>query len=193
MAEKNAKDKLGEKFAHHIQCRCVNPTGIGLFPMDNMPTSLTAEFDGLVDSGDLAGARDLIQGHISSGSMEALFLSSTCSWPGEDLDDFETRSLREVEIAASKGYAPAIYRLGCYYRFGDFVEVDVLRAVGCFELAAKAGLPAAMYEYGLGLLHGDGASPRREDGLHWIRKAADCGDASAEEFLLAHGFGPASL
>ncbi|MCR8716658.1 RHS repeat-associated core domain-containing protein [Stenotrophomonas indicatrix] len=32
MAEKDAKDKLGAKSTHHIQCRCTSPTGEGIIP-----------------------------------------------------------------------------------------------------------------------------------------------------------------
>ncbi|WP_425477254.1 SEL1-like repeat protein [Stenotrophomonas humi] len=42
-----------------------------------------------------------------------------------------------------------------------------------------------MHEYGLALLHGDGMSQERDEALYWIRKAADYGDETAKEFLLA--------
>lgn len=152
--------------------------------MVRMPTYLTTEFDELIESGNMAAARELLRNHIASGSIEALFLSSTLSQPDENTDDFERRSLQEVEAAALNRYAPAMYRLGCYYRFGDFVEVDITRAAGYFESAAKAGLPAAMYEYGLALLHGGAIRQERDEALYWIRKAADCGDETAKGFLL---------
>lgn len=158
--------------------------------MDKMPTLMTVAFDELIESGDIAGALEFVRGYVAAGSIEALFLSSTVSRPDEALAAFEARSLRDVEVSASKGYAPALYQLGCYYKFGDFVEADVIRAVAYFELAAKTGLPASMYEYGLALLHGDGVAQNSDDAMSWIGRAAEGGDDVARDFLLSQGASP---
>lgn len=105
------------------------------------------------------------------------------SQPDEDVASFEARHLREVKASAQQGYAPAAYQLGCHYRFGDFVETDLGKAAGLFAFAAESGFPAAMYEYGLALLHGDGVSKDPIAALSWIRQAASRGDGYAIEFL----------
>ncbi|MCD9087745.1 hypothetical protein [Stenotrophomonas sp. SY1] len=149
-----------------------------------LPTALTANFDKLIDSDDFPAARALIQPLLSSGDAEALFLSSTISLSGEDQDGFEIRSLMDLRRAAAKGYAPAVYRLGCYYRFGDFVQRDDGVAAGYFREAADAGLPAAQYEYGLCLLRGKGVASDQEAALRLVRMAAFGGDELALHFLL---------
>lgn len=151
--------------------------------MANLPTLLTTEFDSLVEIGDLAGAALAIAEGVRAGLAEALFLSSTISSSAEPLSDFEKRSLEQVCKSASLGYAPAQFRLGCYLRFGDFLDKDVVRAVDLFRKSAITGFPPAMYEYGLALLHGEGAEREPAEGMRWIRRSADEGDAAAVEFL----------
>lgn len=151
--------------------------------MGNLPTALSENFSVLLDSGDMAGAASLIRSAAEVGSAEAIFLSSSFSRPHESIDDFELRSLAEVELSAAKGYAPAQYRLGCYLQFGDFVDVDPVGAAQYFKLAAKAGYPPALYEYGLALFHGIGVDSKHDEAISWIMLSAEKGDETAAEFL----------
>lgn len=74
--------------------------------MGNLPTALSEDFSVLLDSGDMDGAASLIRSAAEVGSAEAIFLSSTFSRPQESVDEFELRSLAEVDSQQRKGMPP---------------------------------------------------------------------------------------
>lgn len=153
----------------------------------NLPTQMTTVFERLLNEGKITAALENVRAHLDSDSGEADFLAAHLSISGETSEVFEEHSIRQLRAAAAKSYAPAILQLGMRYLFGDSVEIDVARAATCFKSAAEASYPPAMYEYGLALLHGKGVKQARTEARAWIRRAAEGGDETAQEFLLTYG------
>lgn len=158
--------------------------------MGNLPSQVTSDFYGLLDADDFDGAAALVAGAVESADPELIFLSSSFGRAGESVEEFDLRSLSETRRSAQLGYAPAIFRLGCYLLFGDFVGRDPELAHAHFEIAAKSGFPPAMYEYGLSILsrdgggrEGAGGESARDEGMRWIRRAAELGYSTAADFL----------
>lgn len=152
--------------------------------MDNLPSSLTDDYDSLVLMNDWDGVRSLLTPLVQSGVAEALYLWSMSSQPGETDEAFHARHLDLVRAAAVSGYAPAQFTLGLYHLFGDGVNRDPQRATELFAAASGHGYPPAQYEYGLALLHGVGVPADPVEGLRLIGVAASSGNETAKEFML---------
>lgn len=151
--------------------------------MASLPSSLTTEYDRLIDEGDWSAAKILLAPLVEIRDPEAIFLWSMLSPANEADDEFEIRHVAQIRDAAAMGYIPAIYTLGFCHRFGDGVARDVALAASLFQVGAEAGYPAAQYEYGLALLHGIGARQDLSEAARLIRAAADGGDEVAQDFL----------
>lgn len=151
--------------------------------MTGLPTDLTKEINRLLDLGRMDDVAVLLRDALKSGSAEAIFLSSSYGSQDECTEEFEARSLSQLMLSADMGYAPAQFRLGTYFLFGDFVGMDGDRAEQCFKSAAGSGYPPAMYEYGLALLKDASAGDSRLEAMSWIARAAEAGDDHAAEFM----------
>lgn len=151
--------------------------------MVSLPSSLTVEYDRLIDEGNWSAASILLAPLVKARDPEAIFLCSMLSSAEESDDEFEIRHVIQIRDAASMGYIPAIYTLGLYHLFGDGLPCDKVRAADYFLIASDAGYPAAQYEYGLALLHGIGAPQDRVKAMRLIHLAAEGGDETAQDFL----------
>ena len=76
---------------------------------------------------------------------------------------------------ASRGDADAAFNLGQAYRLGKGVPIDLARAQGLFEQAARKGHADAATTLGI-LLFQNG---NRTGAMRWLRKAAEAGEARA--------------
>ncbi|AWH38410.1 sel1 repeat family protein [Stenotrophomonas sp. ZAC14D1_NAIMI4_6] len=151
--------------------------------MTGLPTDLSKEANRLLDLGRTDDLAALVRDALKSGSAESIFLSSCYGSTGESEEDFNARSLSQSMLAAEMGYAPAQFRLGQYFLFGDFVEMDAGRAEQYFKSAAESGYPPAMYEYGLALRNGVPAGESCAEAMSWIARAAEAGDELAAEYM----------
>lgn len=86
--------------------------------------------------------------------------------------------------AASEGYAKAQFELGLMYENGQGTDADSHMAGEWYLKAAHQDLPEAQFNYGYMLLSSVEDSAK-EEGLSWIRKAAQAGDEAAAEYLSA--------
>ncbi|AWH18939.1 hypothetical protein C1922_17305 [Stenotrophomonas sp. ZAC14D2_NAIMI4_7] len=158
--------------------------------MSNFPTQLSKDFSEICETQGFREAYDFVKSHPAAGTAEGIYLMGGFSPKGEPREAHEDRMLKSEQTAAEMGYIPAIFALGMRYLFGDWVEIDDVRAADCFKIGTDAGDPASMYEYGLALMHGNGVDQDTKQALYWIDKAADLGDETAQEYVAAHG--PAS-
>jgi TPR repeat protein len=106
---------------------------------------------------------------------------------GGDLD-------RELLIgAADLGSADAQRALGVYYSTGEEgFPLDAAQGQAWYRRAAENGNVESMYDYGFGLLLGDGGVHDVAEGIRWLERAAsaDPPDAGSESAagVLADGF-----
>ena len=153
--------------------------------MANLPTSVTIEYDRLVNADNWDGVRALLEPLVRSGVAEAQYLWAMSSRPGESEDEFHARHVDSVKVAAESGYAPALFTQGMYHLFGEMASLDKGSAVKSFAAAARHGYPPAQYEYGLALVHGVGAAADIIEGMRLIQAAAAAGNEYAREFVAA--------
>ncbi len=77
----------------------------------------------------------------------------------------------------------ALYLLGICYYFGDGVNQDRAKAVELYRKAALLDHGGAACELGLCYIDGDGVERDLEEGMVWLRMAADFGSIAAQEKL----------
>ncbi|GHU33233.1 hypothetical protein AGMMS50256_24770 [Betaproteobacteria bacterium] len=96
-----------------------------------------------------------------------------------------------VELAKqdgdNQGSLLACNKLGTMYESGTGVEKDSERARAYFLSAATQGLAAAQYNLGKWFLSIDNKNADLIEAEHWLRQAADQGDAEARSLLLECG------
>ena len=83
------------------------------------------------------------------------------------------------------GKADIYYRLSNIYRdgFKTDIKADDAQAVKYLRKAAELGLPDAMYELGECYANGQhGIAANIQEGLKWIKKAADAGHSKAKRY-----------
>ncbi|KAH7123787.1 hypothetical protein B0J11DRAFT_321558 [Dendryphion nanum] len=69
---------------------------------------------------------------------------------------------------------------------------EFMKSTYHFRLAARAGLPEAMFWYGLACRHGWGMRENKSEALQWLRRAVDSGqlEVADDEDLSKHGEAP---
>ena len=85
-----------------------------------------------------------------AGDFESQFLIAKLYAEDGDIEN----STKWYQSSASLGYAPAQYRLGCYYESGHGVARDIDRSLGLFEAAAEQGHLYAKKAYAVRLMKG---------------------------------------
>jgi soluble lytic murein transglycosylase-like protein len=94
------------------------------------------------------------------------------------------KTLRALEVLASKGSARAQYELGLRYEAANGVALDTRRALSLYCRAARQDYPGAAYRAGRMHLAGTGGvSKDAELGRAWLRKAAFLGSEEATELV----------
>lgn len=108
---------------------------------------------------------------LAAASVEASVKTGIEAWQKGDL----ARAISIWRTLAAKGDSDAAFNLGQAYRLGRGVAADSGQAKTWFERAAKAGHLDA--QVSLGLLLFDSGS--RREGLAWLGRAAERGEARA--------------
>jgi hypothetical protein len=97
-------------------------------------------------------------------------------------------SLSESKQKAQKGDPAASFTLGLVYQNGGKgIRPNLKRAFQCFEKAAGAGFPPAMFQVGLYFEQGWGVPRNHEKAMQWYRRAAVAGSPQAMERLQSAG------
>lgn len=103
-------------------------------------------------------------------------------------------AIKQYEIAADQGFAPAQYRLANCYLRGTGLKHDIERAFHYFELASKSGHIGACFQLAELYKSGKGGAvePDPKNAFHYYQVAAHCGHDEAEKRLAwcyERGFG----
>lgn len=79
-----------------------------------------------------------------------------------------------------------MWNLANMYRDGDGVRCDKVEAIRLYKMVIEEDYPSAMLSFGKMLLKGKGIQQNEEEGIKYIRMAAERGDSDAIA-LLKHG------
>ena len=143
--------------------------------------------------------------HLSLRELCEEYLSLTESQPKNEYEGMSANELndlaleyyngsREKELdfvkafelftmAAEKGNASAMYKLGYMYYWGKGVPQDCARAFEWYEKTAENGNARAMYWLGRMYENGRGVMQNYVRAIEWYKKAAENGDANAMKQL----------
>ncbi len=147
---------------------------IFLDALDLSVSSIIKEALTEIDKGNCEKALDLLEPLVEKGNAAALFYMSSFSAASEEsLNEFEARSVKQLQQSADYGYAPAIHELGVHYDNGELVPKDAEKAAQLFKQAAEKGHPHSQWIYGLDLLHGSNGIEKDESlGVDYVKKSA---------------------
>jgi len=123
------------------------------------------------------------------GEAEAQFQAARAYLRGEGVSKDVNKAFALMKAAADQGHADAIGGLGYFYSGGIAVAKDETQAAEWFRKGAAKGSAKARLNLGKYLIEGKGGSGAdakqvRDEGLQWIKKAADQGLLEA---ALAYG------
>ena len=119
------------------------------------------------------------QGHAPAQSrLGRLYLA------GEGVPRDAQLGMEWVRKAAAQGYAPAEHTMGVACQYGD-AEGGLEAAAVWFRGAAEAGVASSQYELGVALVNADGVEMDRQEGVGWLWRAAQQGNADAKADLRA--------
>lgn len=118
---------------------------------------------------------------------DALILFLSKSWINESTTEYSLRYMSLLELACKLQNGIAYYLLGLEYLSEERLEKNSSKAVELFYLSAQTGFYKGMYVHGIHLIESaEGTSAQIEEGLTFIKKAADIGYDLAQDWLIAH-------
>lgn len=122
--------------------------------------------------------RSLLRSAADAGHADAMYwLASFSAAQGPERDEL-------LKMAAERGSRGAQRHLGAMYATGDWTSgKDPTKAVYWYRLAAERGHDDAQYNLGFMYILGEGTAPDVEEGLLWLHRSADRGNASAMRLL----------
>ena len=103
----------------------------------------------------------------------------------DDEPESDPVSVEELEEAAARGDARAMYRLGKLCFTGEHVEKDTTTAVAWFRQAAEQGDAYAQYTLGKLYLQGREIPQDKDEALRWLESSAAQGNVYAQ-YLIDH-------
>ena len=109
---------------------------------------------------------------LFAGSIISIWAGSTINIPG---------TVAELQERADAGDAEAIFRLATMYEVGyDSIPPDSILSLQLYRKSAEAGYAPAMNFLGYRLiLESDSANQNIDEGLRWLKQAAEQGDLKA--------------
>lgn len=153
----------------------------------------TMIMDGAIVERDETAAADLLRAAHEAGHTPALQMLAMMTLEGRGVERDLVGGARMMRQAAEAGDPTAQYTLGILYAEGAGVRQDTAESYRWFERAARRGNVEAQIEFALGLMTGDAGEPdmteqrRIEDGIFWLRRAAESGNPVAHN-RLAHAY-----
>lgn len=143
------------------------------------------------NKGNYAEAVQLLKPLAEKGDSRAQFKLGTMYHLGLGVTENDQTAMEWFRKSAAQANADAQYQLGYMYTYGFGVpksEPDPdLQAVQWYFKAALQGHAEAQYNLGLMFLAGKGVVQSHEEGIKWIRRAADLGFPAAKAFLGDYG------
>ena len=146
---------------------------IFLDELDVVVSSVIKDALNEIDKSSCDKAMELLKPFVDKKDKAAIFYSSSFGVPGEQLEEFEERRIKQLQQSAELGYAPAIHELAVHYDSGELVQRDIEQAAQLFKQAAEKGHPHSQWIHGLDLLYGrNGITKDEKLGLRYIQESA---------------------
>lgn len=122
----------------------------------------------------------VLQARVDDGDAEAMFKLGRACLHGDGVRKDLKKSFELMSAAAGKGHADAMGAVGYFHANGLVVSKDAEEAAHWFRKGAEKGSAKARLNLGKDLLKrsegsGGDSAALREEGLRWIRMAADQG------------------
>ena len=138
-----------------------------------------------IENDNFARAHQLLQPLVEQGNARETYLAGTIGKAGESRGEFDKRHVESVKLAASRGDAEAIYRLGYFFDCGDFgFEMDSKRASELFKKAADLGHLRSKWIHACELLWGMGSYDQNiHEGLKYLDQSVNGNFEEALETL----------
>jgi uncharacterized protein len=130
-------------------------------------------------------AGELLLPLVKRGMPHARYLYA-CYLLAKEITDkaaYEQRYFSLIESAAHQGHAKAQFRLGQAYDEGGELGHNAAVSAHWFKLSAEQGYAYAQWVHGLNLLHGVGTAKDEDQGLVYIRRAAEGKFEGAIQFI----------
>ena len=132
----------------------------------------------------VAEAKKAMDALANNGDANALF------WLGRFYDtgrygypEDKQKAFDCFQKAAGLGSDIALYNLGIYYQFGNFVRKNMEKAFEYYKQAADLGFALAMHDVGCCYRDGQGVAKDIKKALTYFQKAADAGNNDAKNAL----------
>ncbi len=136
------------------------------------------------DKGNAHKGHETLRPLLDISNAYALLLASLFSTEAESEQAFLRRHLAQLEAAADLGDSVARYSLGVYFDQGELLDCDTEKALDYYRKSAEAGMPQAMFVYGVMQFYGTGgALLQKSAGLLMVQAAASAGVDEAIDFL----------
>lgn len=152
--------------------------------IDHNCSEIDAEYLKLVISAAGTDSLELTSDYAARGSPAAQAVLGAAKLYGKVLDKDISQGLFWLRRAHNNGNWKASIMLCGAYLAGDGVKRDARKAVEYIVGPANAGDAAAQYIYANLLIDGDGTEQNEEEGVFWLRRAAERGYERAIQMLL---------
>lgn len=131
----------------------------------------------------LEQASFLYEKAANEGNSPAMNCIGTCYQYGTGIQKNISKAFEWFSKAAEKGSLQAMCNLANCYENGLGVNKDITKAVEWYAKAAAKESPRGLFNYGWKLYYGKGIGKDTKQGRMLIEKAAEKGDANAQDFL----------
>jgi hypothetical protein len=116
--------------------------------------------------------------------VDAQFNIGLVHYNGQGIPVDHAAALKGFRVAAESGHPQAQAMLGCMYAQGQGVgKADLKEAAAWYRKSAEQGLDVAQYTFGLFCLNGTGVPRNKDEGIRWLKAAAEQGHTDAQRKL----------
>ena len=102
----------------------------------------------------------------------ALRMLADCHFSGYGCPQDRKKAAELLRLAAERGDAEALAKLGFFYEYGQIVKPDKKKALEYYCRAAESGHPMAQFKYAEALAEGDFPGKNLSDAMVWYQKSA---------------------
>ena len=122
------------------------------------------------------GGKIYLQHRMMTGDAAGIFRLGNISYHGYGWNEQNYEEAEKLfRIAAIKGYAPAYYMLGKMYRNGEWLDQNDKMGYRLMGKAARRGVPAAMVDYAIMSVEGQGKPKNYKIAYYYLTMAQDLG------------------
>lgn len=133
---------------------------------------------------DYDRAFDLFRQSAEAGNTAAMVNLGECYCDGEGTEQNILEGVRLFKRAAARGQSKGMNHLAILYYLGEGgLEQSSALAFSWFKKSAETGNSFAMFQVGRMYIDGDGVPENVNEGIAWLKKAADKGEIGAMSLL----------